>query len=69
MPAVKPGGHLIIAAFAEDGREQCSGLRVAVFMQAQFAERCELPHTEKEVHRTPAGKQQFRYFLLKCADV
>jgi ubiquinone/menaquinone biosynthesis C-methylase UbiE len=70
---VKPGGHLIIATFAEDGPERCSGLPVARYdaasLRAQFAHCCELLHTDKEVHRTPAGKlQQFRYFLLKRTD-
>jgi ubiquinone/menaquinone biosynthesis C-methylase UbiE len=68
--SVKPGGHLIIATFAEDGPEQCSGLPVARYdaasLQAQFAECCELLHTEKAAHATPAGKlQQFRYCLLR----
>jgi ubiquinone/menaquinone biosynthesis C-methylase UbiE len=70
--AVKPGGHLIIATFAEDGPERCSGLPVARYdaasLKAQFVDCCELLDTEKEVHSTPAGKQQqFRYFLLKRA--
>lgn len=68
--AVKPSDHLIIGTFAEDGPEQCSGLPVARYdaasLQAQFAECCELLHTEKEAHATPAGKlQQFRYCFLQ----
>lgn len=67
--AVKPGGHLIIATFAENGPERCSGLPVArydsVSMQSQFADCCELLRSEKEAHTTPAGRlQQFRYCLL-----
>jgi ubiquinone/menaquinone biosynthesis C-methylase UbiE len=68
--AVKPGGHLIVATFAEDGPEQCSGLPVARYdaasLQAQFADCFALLHSEKVAHRTPADKLQwFRYFLLR----
>ena len=68
--AVKPGGHLVIATFAEDGPEQCSGLPVARYdaetLHAQFGAAWELLHTEKEAHRTPAGElQQFRYCHLR----
>ena len=66
LRAVKPGGHLVIATFAEDGPERCSGLPVArydaVSLAAQFGPACELLRTEKEMHRTPAGQiQSFRY--------
>lgn len=68
--AVKPGGNLIIATFAEDGPERCSGLPVARYdvqsLYEQFADACELLHSEKETHRTPAGKpQSFRYCVLR----
>jgi hypothetical protein len=68
--AVKPGGHLIIATFAEDGPDQCSGLPVARYdaasLASQFGDGCSLVHTAKEAHLTPAGKeQQFRYCLLR----
>jgi SAM-dependent methyltransferase len=70
LHAVRPGGHLIIATFAEDGPERCSGLPVmrydAQSLHAQFADACELLHTEKEVHSTPAGViQRFRYCHLR----
>ena len=68
--AVKPGGHAIIATFAEDGPEQCSGLPVVRYdapsLHAQFGDAWELLHTEKESHRTPTGGlQQFRYCHLR----
>jgi ubiquinone/menaquinone biosynthesis C-methylase UbiE len=74
LRAVKPGGSLIMATFAEDGPEQCSGLPVARYdadsLAAQFGDACELLATEKEAHRTPAGKvQQFRYCVLRRRDV
>jgi ubiquinone/menaquinone biosynthesis C-methylase UbiE len=70
LRAVKPGGYLIIAAFAEDGPERCSGLPVARYdaasLASQFGDGCSLLRTEEEIHLTPAGKEQhFRYCLLR----
>ena len=70
LRAIKPGGHLIMATFAEDGPERCSGLPVARYdaasLAAQFGDACKLLRTEKEIHRTPAGKSQsFRYCVLR----
>lgn len=60
--ALKPAGRLIIATFAEDGPERCSGLPVvrydAAALQAQFGDAFELLHVGREEHRTPAGKVQ-----------
>lgn len=66
LRAVKPGGHVIVATFAEDGPTQCSGLPVmrysAAELHAQFGESFELLQQEKEAHRTPSGGvQQFVY--------
>lgn len=63
---VKPGGHIIIATFAEDGPFQCSGLPVVRYgakdLHAEFGESFELVHHEKEAHQTPLGTiQQFVY--------
>lgn len=68
--ALRPGGDAIIATFAEDGPERCSGLPVmrydAATLMAQFGGGFELLHTEKESHRTPAGAvQSFRYCRLR----
>jgi SAM-dependent methyltransferase len=70
LRAIKPGGLLIMATFAEDGPERCSGLPVArydaVALAAQFGDACKLLRTEKEVHRAPEGKSQsFRYCVLR----
>lgn len=66
MRAVRPGGHVIIATFAEDGPEKCSGLPVVKYqpetLHAQFGEAFLLVEHEKEAHRTPFGTvQQFVY--------
>lgn len=63
--ALKPGGHLIVATFASDGPQRCSGLDVvrygidelrAEFGALRFVESC------GEEHPTPFGmKQKFIY--------
>ncbi len=68
--ALRPGGHLLVATFAEDGPERCSGLPVARYdvegLTRAFAGDFELLHSEREPHRTPAGAlQSFRYGLLR----
>ncbi|MGA7594883.1 MAG: class I SAM-dependent methyltransferase [Gallionella sp.] len=64
--AVKPGGHVIVATFAEDGPNQCSGLPVMRYrpdeLHAEFGEAFTLLKHEKEAHHTPSGAvQQFVY--------
>lgn len=64
--AVKPGGHVIVATFAEDGPEQCSGLPVMRYrpheLHDEFGGAFELLDYRKDAHRTPSGTaQQFTY--------
>jgi ubiquinone/menaquinone biosynthesis C-methylase UbiE len=64
--SVKPGGHVIVASFAEDGPEQCSGLPVMRYrpeaLHAEFGEAFSLLSHTKEAHHTPSGTvQQFVY--------
>ena len=64
--AVKPGGHVILATFAPDGPEKCSGLEVvrydAVALHRQFGESFRLIKSQREAHQTPFGTtQQFVY--------
>lgn len=66
LRAVKPGGHVIVAAFGPDGPLQCSGLDVVRYapaaLHAEFGARFRLLRHEAEVHHTPAGKaQEFVY--------
>jgi len=68
--SVRPGGYLIVAAFAEDGPEQCSGLPVVRYtagrLAQQFAPHFTLRRHELEAHPTPFGSvQQFVYCLLQ----
>jgi ubiquinone/menaquinone biosynthesis C-methylase UbiE len=71
--AVKPGGHVIVATFAEDGPDRCSGLPVMRYsadgLHAEFGESFKLLRHEKEAHHTPAGKvQQFVYCYCRTKD-
>lgn len=64
--SVKPGGHVIVATFAEDGPEQCSGLPVMRYraddLHDEFGEAFTLLKHQKEAHQTPFGTvQQFVY--------
>lgn len=66
MHALRPGGRVILATFAENGPEKCSGLPVMRYspetLSAELGEAFELIRHEKEAHRTPSGSvQQFNY--------
>ncbi len=66
MHAVRPDGHVIVATFAADGPEKCSGLPVMRYqpegLHAEFGDAFLLVAHEKEVHHTPFGTdQQFVY--------
>jgi SAM-dependent methyltransferase len=62
LHAVKPGGHVIIATFAEDGPLKCSGLDIVRYrpdtLQQEFGSGFELVKSEKEMHHTPTGTAQ-----------
>ncbi len=64
--AVKPGGLVIVATFAPDGPEKCSGLEVARYdaeaLHRQFGTHFRLIESQRETHQTPFGTtQQFVY--------
>ena len=60
--ALKPEGHLIIATFAIGGPEKCSGLEIVQYdsekMIAELGDNFQLSEERKEVHITPANKEQ-----------
>jgi trans-aconitate methyltransferase len=72
LETVKPGGAAIIATFALDGPEKCSGLPVMRYSPATLAQELapdlELVESFPHIHRTPWGAtQSFQYSLLRRA--
>jgi len=71
---LKPGGHLIIAAFAIGGPDKCSGLDIVQYdsdkIVSELGEDFNLIEMRNEVHITPANKEQeFMYFhFLRTPD-
>ena len=68
--AVRPGGYVLVATFAEDGPEYCSGLPVVRYsaegLHSEFGTDFQLVRSEHEDHRTPAGgEQSFLYCLCR----
>jgi SAM-dependent methyltransferase len=66
LHAVRPGGHVIVATFAEDGPTRCSELAVVRYspaaLHAEFGDSLELLEQCLEEHLTPFGtKQKFVY--------
>jgi SAM-dependent methyltransferase len=66
--AVKVGGYAIIATFALDGPERCSGLPVARYDPASLSQtlgrRLQLVHTRLDAHATPWGSNQSFQFSV-----
>jgi hypothetical protein len=63
---VSPGGIAIVATFAPDGPEMCSGLPVRRYGAAELAEECgprfEFIDEDRHEHVTPRGRiQPFMY--------
>lgn len=60
--ALEPGGQAIIAAFAPDGPERCSGLDIVRYdadtLAAVLGGRFRLLEERRESHRTPQGREQ-----------
>lgn len=60
--AVASGGHVIIATFAPDGPEKCSGLPVQRYdgasLAAELGPEFELIETRRETHHTPWNSTQ-----------
>lgn len=70
MRAIRPGGHAIIATFAIDGPERCSGLPVmrydATLLSAALGRTFALIGTRRHDHTTPTGGvQRFLFSLFR----
>jgi SAM-dependent methyltransferase len=68
--AVKPGGHVVVAAFGPEGPTQCSGLDVVRYdpeaLHDEFGSAFRMVQHRTELHRTPVGNiQQFTYCLCR----
>lgn len=68
--AVLPGGHALVATFAADGPERCSGLPVQRYdpddLAATLGPGFALREARRIVHRTPWGSEQrFQASLLQ----
>lgn len=68
--ALAPAGYLLIATFALDGPEKCSGLPVMRYtpdsLSSEFGSSFRLLQSRSEIHRTPwGGEQSFQYSLFK----
>jgi SAM-dependent methyltransferase len=68
--AVRSGGYVLVATFAEDGPTRCSGLDVARYspdvLHSEFGSDFRLVESRREEHRTPLGaRQAFTYCLCR----
>lgn len=75
--ALRPGGIAIIATFADDGPEKCSGLPVVRYAPEALAQeldrllpgRFETLDARRHMHITPKGnRQSFQYSVLRTMD-
>ena len=67
--AVRVGGHIILATFAPDGPERCSGLDVVRYspesLHKEFGGNFELVDSTRETHHTPFGTEQ-KFIYCYC---
>ena len=68
--AIRPGGTMVIATFADDGPLRCSGLDVARYSPATLTDALgpdfALRQSVADVHLTPSGaEQRFTYAVLE----
>ncbi len=63
-----PGGRLVVATFAEDGPEMCSGLPITRYSPSELEEAMgegfTVLHSERQVHVTPTGGEQRFIWLV-----
>ena len=67
--AVRKGGHVIVATFAPDGPERCSGLDVVRYspesLHSEFGDDFELIDSTHQTHQTPFGTEQ-KFIYCYC---
>ena len=70
--AVRPGGFVLVATFADDGPTRCSGLEVARYsaeaLHAELGAPFRLMASEREEHVTPGGVRQAFIYCLSRVD-
>lgn len=75
--ALRPGGIAIIATFADDGPEMCSGLPVVRYAPEELAQELdrllpgqfEMLEARRHMHITPKGnRQSFQYSVFRKPD-
>ena len=71
--AVRSGGFVLVATFADDGPTRCSGLEVTRYspeaLHAEFGNPFQLMASEREEHITPGGaRQAFIYCLCRIEN-
>ena len=68
--SVRVGGHVLVATFAADGPQKCSGLEVARYspaeLHSQFGEEFRLLKSVSEDHVTPTGTTQ-KFVYCVCS--
>jgi len=74
LHAIKPGGHVIVATFAEDGPTRCSGLPVRRYsaeeLDSEFGAPFTLVQHDRQSHHTPSGTiQEFTYCYWRTSLV
>ena len=67
--AVRKGGHVIVATFAPDGPDRCSGLEVMRYssesLHGEFGNDFQLVDSTNETHHTPFGTEQ-KFIYCYC---
>ena len=67
--AVRLGGHVIVATFATDGPDHCSGLEVMRYnpesLHREFGDGFDLVDSTRETHQTPFGTEQ-KFIYCYC---
>ena len=67
--SVRKGGHVIVATFASDGPDHCSGLEVMRYnpegLHNEFGDGFDLVDSTRETHHTPFGTEQ-KFIYCYC---